>query len=578
MSFIEVGRLLLFFLSNFGYWEYFRKKSGIDVFFLPAFTISLQVTLLLLAGILNCLKITVFFFWSAGLVLAVSSLAKNFKHVVKNYLNVGYIFLGITVIIALTATRGHLFTHYDNFSHWALVVRGMLITDRFPSFKDILIEFQAYPLGSASYIYYVAKVISTSEGMQMFAQAYMMICFILPVFKYVYKRKVAGCIYAILFTNFLFVYNIRITDLLVDTLLPIQGTAMIFFLYSECHVFDEKDKKSCVSVLYLIPFLCMSVQIKNSGMFFIAIVCILLLASLRHGKEEVGQKIVTIAAPFLSLFLWKAHCNYVFSDASSSKHAMSVENYKAVISDKSIESIKNIFAGVWNYAFTGKELYFLLVFLGVLGLLLLLTYTGVWKHYLKFVAVTAMLYVAYMFGIFLMYLFSMPEGEAARLAGIERYQKTIFIAVYYLVLLISLILLSKVDGRKKEYFCLTTLLIMLVMNWRGGIGSFSTVFALKEYTSERFWFEQAISEYEVLEGKRYIVCIPSKDNGYAYYLCKYLLYSNDISVRIIEKREQMEDFREYDYIFVYDKENMNIKDWINEENSEQLGNSVITIN
>lgn len=577
MNFIKVGRLLLFFLSNFGYWEYFRKKSGMNVFFLPAFIVSLQVTLLFLAGILNCLRIAVFLIFGIGLALAVYYLVKDSKCIVKNYLNVGYLFLVVMVSIMLVATRGHLFTHYDNFSHWALVVRGMLITDRFPSFKDTLIEFQAYPLGSASYIYYVAKIISMSEGIQMFAQAYMMLCFILPVFKYVSKRKLESYTYVILFTNFIFVYNIRITELLVDTLLPLQGMAMLFFLCSECLGFGVRNKKECVSVLYAIPFLCMSAQTKNSGMFFVAIVCVLLLMSLKYERQGAKQKIVTIAAPFLSLFLWKSHCDYVFPAASSSKHAMSVENYKAVFSGKSPEDVKNIFFGVINYAITSKELYFLLAFMAVLGLISLLSYTGARKRYLKVVSGAVVLYILYMLGIFLMYLFSMPGGEATRLAGIGRYQKTIFIAIYYLMLLTSLVFLSKIDGRKKEWLGLFAALAMIVMNWRGVMGNFSNVFTPDEYTSERFWFQQAIRENKVQDGKKYIVCIPRKDQGYAFYLCKYLLYSNDISVRIIEENGQMDDFLEYDYIFVYDKENEYIYEWVNEKYSEQLGNSVITI-
>ncbi len=577
MILLRTGRLLLFFISSFGYWEYFRKKSGMNVFFLPAFTVALQVTILFFAGILNCLQITVFLMFGIGLGLAVYSLARDAMNVVRIYLNVGYIFLAISVMVILLATKGQLFTHYDNFSHWALVVRSMLASDRYPSFKDTMIQFQAYPLGSASFIYYLAKIVSTSEGMQMFAQAFMMLCFIMPVFKYVGKYKVISCIYVILFTNYLFVYNTAITDLLVDTLLPLQGMAMLFFVCSECN--DFQGEKG-VSVLYAAPFLCTSVLIKNSGIFFVAIAWAFLILSLKCQKVGRRQKVITMVFPFVTLFLWKAHCGYVFMDAASSKHAMAVGNYQSVFSSKTRKDIINIFFGVLKYSVTGSRLYFLLAFLAVLGILSLLDKSGAGKRYLKTVTAACGLYITYMVGIFLIYLFSMPGGEATGLAGIERYRSTVFVAVYYLLMVMSLMTVSTIGNRRKEWVYLVTVFTVLVVIWRGGNGKFDTVFAdSREYSvSERLWLQQAISKNRVMEGKNYIMCIsPGQNSGYIYYLSRYLLYPNHVSVRIVQERSQMDDFQGYDYIFVCDEENEVIKEWITEKYPEQEGKSVITV-
>lgn len=88
-----------------------------NIYFLPAFTISLQVTILFCTGIFNCLKPAALLMFGAGILLA---------------------------------CRGRMFVWYDNFSHWALVVKNMLLTDRFPTFLDTRIIFQEYPMGSAS--------------------------------------------------------------------------------------------------------------------------------------------------------------------------------------------------------------------------------------------------------------------------------------------------------------------------------------------------------------------------------------------------------------------------------------------
>lgn len=550
-----------------------------NIFFLPAFTISLQITILFMAGILNCLQVMVFLMFSVGLGLAVRGFVRNAKDIVRTYLNVGYIFLALCVMTVLVATRGQLFTHYDNFSHWTLVVRNMLSTDRYPSFRDTLIQFQAYPLGSASYIYYFARIVSRTEGMQMFAQAYMMLCFILPIFKYVIKYKVVSCIYVILFTNYLFVYNTAILDLLVDTLLPLQGMAMLFFVGAECTGFYRGSGEGNVPVWYAVPFLCTAVQIKNSGMFFVMIALAILLISLKRRETGKRQVFAVMASPFASLFLWKAHCDYVFSAAASSKHAMTVENYKAVFSSKTGDDIKNIFFGVLEYSVTGRRLYFLLGFLAVLGIFSLLVGDGVGKRYLRVLAASAGLYVTYMVGTFFLYIFSMPGREAIGLAGISRYQNTIFIAIYYLVMVMSLMNIAVMGNRKKEWIYLAVVLGVLLVSWRGVNGGFATIFESREYSdSERQWFQQAIREKHVLGGQKYIVCVPGEgDVGYAYYMCRYLLDPDQISVRVIQESDQLADFSSYDYIFVYDKENEVINDWVSETYPEQEGNHVVVI-
>ncbi len=227
-------KLILFFISNLGIWEFFRRKSGINIFFIPALSVSWQITVLFCAGILNCLLLAVMGMFCAGIILAIYYLCTDFKNVIHTYWNAGYVFLAVTTCLVLIACKGQIFIDYDCFSHWSLVVKNMLLTDRFPSFEDALVVFQEYPLGSASFIYYVSKILGGSESIQMFAQGFMMLTFILPIFKLLKRYVVVGSIYLLLFSNYLFCYNISITALSVDSLLPLQGMAMLFFIYSEC--------------------------------------------------------------------------------------------------------------------------------------------------------------------------------------------------------------------------------------------------------------------------------------------------------------------------------------------------------
>lgn len=63
-------RLALFLISSIGYWEFFRKNTKMNIYFLPAFTVSSQISVLFLAGLLNCLKSMTVILFIVGLILA----------------------------------------------------------------------------------------------------------------------------------------------------------------------------------------------------------------------------------------------------------------------------------------------------------------------------------------------------------------------------------------------------------------------------------------------------------------------------------------------------------------------------
>ena len=165
---LTIAKLILFLLSSIGYWEYFRRKTKITLYFLPAFTVSCQVTVLFAAGLLNCLAKTVFLLFVTGLFLAVFYSVRDFRErssakggsfgFFRYYFSIGYLYFFVTLGVVCLAARGRIFLHYDNFSHWALVVKNMLQADRYPNVQDTLLTYQEYPLGRESFIYYFSKL------------------------------------------------------------------------------------------------------------------------------------------------------------------------------------------------------------------------------------------------------------------------------------------------------------------------------------------------------------------------------------------------------------------------------------
>ena len=79
-------KAVLFGLSSFGYWEFLRKKTGTNVYFLPILTVAIQSCVLILGGLLNLLGGTAWAVWLVGFVLLVWSLWHEKWNIWKPYL------------------------------------------------------------------------------------------------------------------------------------------------------------------------------------------------------------------------------------------------------------------------------------------------------------------------------------------------------------------------------------------------------------------------------------------------------------------------------------------------------------
>lgn len=219
---------LLLMLSGGGYGLYFHRKYNINVYFLPMYTLSVWFVALFAGGILNCLGQMAWLIYLLGFFLLWREGHGN--KVRGKRIPVGYGFFLVGLIVVGVLVRGKIFTQIDNFTHWATVVKNMLSTDRFPSFQDPAIEFSSYPLGTAALLYYVCRMTSRTEPVQMWTQAFFVLSALLPLFSCCKKnRGIYGILVAVM-AGFLLCYNVPMTELLVDTLMPLAGMATVLFI------------------------------------------------------------------------------------------------------------------------------------------------------------------------------------------------------------------------------------------------------------------------------------------------------------------------------------------------------------
>ena len=545
-------RVLLFALSTFGYLTFAHRKTRISVDFLPALVFTGQICILFFAGLLNLLPLAVPVLFLTGLFLSLGSLRCREQY--RDFVTPALIFFALACLYFLLLLKGVLFTGYDNFSHWALVVKQMLQTDRFPTWQDPIILFQGYPLGSSVFIYYVSRLISTvSEGCQMFAQTMLTISLILPVFSGIRKRKLPGFLLLLGASLFFLSYIATPDSLYVDTLLPLCGAFGFLLLNREL----EADEHT--AWLTVLPAAAV-IMIKNSGIFFWALIAgRVLIYWIRHRKTASSMQrrswLTVMLFPLFSLLAWNRHVAYVFTSAESSPHSMSLSVYLANIQAKLADgTIPQITRAFLLQVLHGRILLLLLAVL-----LLAALYARFQKlprpAFGRLALFLVLVYAAYQLGSLCMYLFSMPEGEALVMAGYPRYYGSIAIFCLAIALYHFGKWMDTVPVPTAFIFTFVFLFVFCLM------GANPRSLLRHSGETQRDRLEALIQEYGLQPDSACLVYVPADDSGYTYHLVKYALYTATVDVHNSSDGEDISEVVEtardlgYDYLICFDTEN-----------------------
>lgn len=426
---LTILRLTAFALSTAGYVAFVRAYWRISPRASYVFVLSALACLMYFAGLLNVLLIGSYALFFGGVALFIVVLARRKMALAYNRsslsaMNIGFA-LGLAFLIAsLIDTK---FVHYDNFSHWAVVVKSMLIENQIPTAASAIIDFKSYPLGSSAFLYYFCRVVGSSEGVMLIGQGLLLTACFYAVFGVIRDQKRfllsallgLGCAVLAFFN-----ISIRVNNLLVDFLLPALALAALGSLSAEQASFRSR----CLSV---VPVLGLLVITKNTGIFFAALVYAFLLyraIKLRNELEKprpyVWLALAAIAASLLPLVLWNFHTALAFP-GDTSKFSYDLGALTALKIDKTPEQIRAITSlflktavslnlratqGILLFNALALTAYFIARF----------ALKKRWKL-LKVLLTLDIALVLYYAGILGMYIVSMPLEEALRLAGFDRY-------------------------------------------------------------------------------------------------------------------------------------------------------------
>ncbi len=551
ITFLRLGLLTL---SLLGLISALNRKIGLPMEFGPAVACAGISSVMFIAGLLNIFLIAVYGILLTGLAcLLLYGKAAFYKN--RRGCVVIALWMAALAYFALLYKGSH-FVSYDNFSHWATVVKDMLIENRMPNFQDSLIYFQAYPLGSSLFIYFVCRIIGLTDACYLVGHMMLNISFLTCLLVFVKRRRILS-VTVPLFAIYALVSFTPIYYLQVDTVMPLAAVALFCMI-----TFETGEASRSERFLSQTPYICIYiflVNVKNSGIFFV-LICwaywLIRSAMLHRSKKAYGCFALSSVLPSLgALLLWKRHVSLVFVSGETSKHAMSLENFSAVFAGKTAEDIRQIGSDVLRQAFSIQTRPFQILLIASALLLVLVLQRAVRKGrlcppILSLVGIWAVwgLYVVSVFG---MYIFSMPLLEASTLSSFERYMTSA--AVF--ILGISLVLVLRYLRDDKLLWTLPVIALFLLPVFIAR-KSLPQLYEKQVYeTTDRYAFQCLAEEDGVQSNRSYFIYRSNDDAGYLYFLARYEFWSANVYVATSEDFADVEDnVMNYDYLIIWDQD------------------------
>lgn len=572
-------------LSMWGYFFAVFRFGKVKVWFVPAVSMTGIGLVLFWGALAGALKQTADLLLLGGLAGSVIFLILLCRKKIRfpGLILCGVCFAAGTAVFACL-TLNLKFVHYDNFSHWALIVKYLLSADQLPGAGTELIPFRDYPPGSSLFIYYICRYAGHSQGVMLLAQNSLIFACLLSVFGIVrekrrfllYSTLGMGC--ALLsYLNL----TIRINSLLVDFLLPLLAMASIAVSF-RC---GEEKGRLCILQILLLGY---TGIIKSTGLFFAGVAGgYALWKIVRSGKTAPGKRIrrflyaasliIGMALPFL---VWRHHLKTDLAGFTGKFETGSVNAGGNLLGEELYGSvIRKFIMTALDPAGRAVQV-FLLCNVLALAAVLFARFKMKRRWELGRILVAADIVVLlYYAGMLYMYLYTMPEEEAVRLAGFERYACSIMVLAAGMLIMGTVTDMegsfavsidergpyraysSPAAKRRYQYAVLGTFLVAVNFLYSEVNGLRS----IRQHHSETLpgqaerilgdcWYDGTKTDE-----KSYLIVASDREgqvsNGEVYYVCRYFLWAEDVEVTDGTDREMLEEADEnYDRVIILDPE------------------------
>lgn len=545
--------LIIFWISVLSIKLYTEKKFKVPNTFSLAVTFTFIGLYLFVLGIINMMKLgsliliflsMIYFIY---LIYKKELTIKYFKDCLKNPINI--IMIIMFILITIISSNLHLI-HYDNYSHWGLIVRILFDFDRLPNFENSYVLFKGYQPGSACFIYLLGLLCGKKDYVMILGQNYLVFAYFSVLFNYIKNKKdilkalLLVCFYIFVIITSGYGYN----DLLVDTLI---GLILIVGLLIINHYKNDLKK----IFIYVLPITIYLLLVKNIGLVLAGFICLYILyIAYKDKKLKEGIKYVVYIGLILLLvlFIWNSHVSLVYGHwALNTKHSLSLQNIytslKAIGFNNIFNFIKMYLLNLFKLSNNLPNVYILV--LNVVGIIFISLINDK-KKAVNYLLLLDGIYLFYYLILGVMYIFSMPWEEAKVLAGYTRYMMTIVDVIIGLFIVYIFTFKGKI--KYKNIFivgCSLLFISSIALNYN----YFLCLLGNDGYETS------IVSQIDKIEDKIpkdkeiYYLYLDKVDDPYYYkFIVTYKLQKKDIYIIGIDC--ELENIPHDSYLLFYDKE------------------------
>lgn|GEM_PF-2576906 len=465
------------------------------------------------------------------------------------------ILYGIMAILLI----GFISIVWDDFSHWLLTVKNMVLFNELSNNSKSTILFKTYPPATAIIQYFYNFVggigfrsLNLEYNSQLITNYFVMILLLSIVNMIQLSKKTKIILYPVLFL-IPAIFNTEIyVSLYVDVILSIMGVYLIIFYE---YIKKQKINKRFEFIDMAFATLFLSL-IKSTGTAIIVFYLIYIVIDLILTKKYKFNLKVIITI-LISLLLGKKSWGYYLSrtkaDIIWETGKITLGNVLKVFDGKGqqyqYETINNFFKailkqriGIFPYT---------VFFIIMIGLLIYLYIRKKDNERLKLLIYNILIIVIYPISLLLMYIFIFSPAEAINLASFSRYLSTI---VIFLILLNVLILIKDKTILKYEKIITICVIILFFTNSTMKtftIKKFKQIKKAKENRNEIRPIPKEISINP--DNKIYFISNMTKDEGYYYWIFKYEATPLKTQPNYYNDNENLfETLKNFNYIYIKD--------------------------
>lgn len=401
---------------------------------MPISTVGI-ILLIFLAGLLDNLKIGAIIVQILTIIqlifILVTILKKDkdgIKEILGRILTPGLLIYTVLFIVNIITNKGRIFEDYDEFNHWAVIIKNMFIYNTYGTNPETIVRFNEYPPFTAVFQYLFLAVQKVySEDTVIIAQNVLYLSIIIPITKKIKwdksALKILTAIPLIIFMPMILYKNFFL-NILVDGILGIIFAYTIYSAYE-----DDSSIFKTLKILAGTIMLCLT-KTSGLGLAVLALMIILIKIIIDRKKDKskfkssIKSLIVICVITAILTSIWYIKVNNAQKRWDFSKYVNAEEDRQ-----NSSDILKSFTMSVFmRQDITTKQLTVFAVMVLLIGLQIYSIKKVKNKNFTYYAIAMLVSIPIYLISLAITYMTIFENIEGTMLTCFDRYTSTILLA------------------------------------------------------------------------------------------------------------------------------------------------------